>query len=163
MNTNSISFGKPVTAPVLVPVKHQSTPKCINIPFMVNGGSYKVTAMSFGTPHGAVFVDDVDNVDVAKIGHALSTHPLFPKGASIVFVQMLNKDNKIVRLWQRGEGEILCTQEAACVAGIAAMMLQKTFERGINVLVHRKTFRVQWEGYGGEVFLSEASEMLRPA
>ena len=58
----TISLGKPVMTPCLIPVEHKATPNCINDPFMINGECWKVTAMSFGSPHGAVFVDDVDNV-----------------------------------------------------------------------------------------------------
>ena len=137
-NNITVSLGKPVTIPVLVPVEHKSTPTCINDPFMVNGECYRVTAMSFGTPHGAVFVDDVDKIDVPTLGFALGTHALFPKGASIVFIQVIDKENLKARLWQRGKGEASFTPEAACVAGTAARMLQKTFKDEIDVSIGRQ-------------------------
>ncbi len=80
-STITVSFAEPVTAPVLVPVKHNATPACINDTFMVNGTPYGVTAMSLGSPHAAVLVDDVDSVDVPALGSALGSHVLFPKGA----------------------------------------------------------------------------------
>ena len=149
----TISMGKPITAPVLIPVEHKSTPTCINNPFMVDGRCYKVTALSFGSPHGAVVVDDVDSLDVSTLGAKLGTHVLFPKGASIVFIQMIDRESLKVRLWQHGEGEIAFTPEAVCVAATAAMMLQKVLGNNANVSMGGNLFQVNWKR-GGEVSLT---------
>lgn len=154
INNVPVSLGKPITAPVLVPVIHKSTPTCINDPFMVNGECYKVTAISFGTPHGAVLTDDVDSVDVPKLGAALGTHALFPEGASIVFIQMIDTKKLKARLWQRGEGEIEFTAEAAGIAGTAAMMLQKVLGDETDVFMGKNKFRVKWEKGGGDVYIT---------
>jgi len=154
MQSKTILFGRPIMAPVLIPVEHKATPKCIDAPFMVNGVCHRVTAMSFGSPHGAVFVDNVDIADVPTLGFSLGTHPLFPKGASIVFIQVLDKENIKVRLWQKGEGETAFAPEAACVAGTTTMMLQKTLKKEINVFMGGKSVRVEWDRGDGEVTLS---------
>ena len=156
-NTATISLGKPITIPVLIPVEHKATPTCINNPFMVDGRCYKVTAMSFGSPHGAVLVDDVDSLDVTALGAKLGNHVLFPKGASIVFVQMLDRENLKARLWQRGQGEITFTPEAVCVAATTAMMLQKVLGNTASVSMGGNSFHVKWDR-GGEVCLTGATE-----
>jgi len=144
-NTEPVMMGKPITAPCLIPVLHSATPNCICEPFMAAGAPYKVTALSFGTPHGAVFVDDVDSVDVPIVGSALGNHARFPKGASIVFVQALDRENLKARLWQRDEGEIEFTREAACVAGTAAMMLQKVLKTQARVSMGGISACVKWD------------------
>ncbi len=153
-----ISLGKPITAPALVPVEHKATPFCICDPFMVNGICHKVTAISFGTPHGAVLVDDVDGVDVPSLGAALGTHTLFPSGASIVFFQMTDKENLKARLWERGGGENDFTPEAAGVAGTVSMMLQKAVGNKVNVHMGGNTCAVEWNRGGGEVCLTYSGE-----
>ncbi|MCL2033468.1 MAG: hypothetical protein FWG94_01920 [Oscillospiraceae bacterium] len=160
-NNVTVSLGKPITAPVLVPVINEPPPtRCINRPFNVKGEWHKVTAMSFGTPHGAVFVDDVDAVDVPSLGYALGNYVLFPKGASIVFIEVLDKESVKARLWQRGEGEIPFTLEAACVAGTAAMMLQKVLHNETAVHMGGNAFRVNWTRGDGEVSLSGPAGVL---
>ena len=144
----TISLGKPIVAPCLIPVLHDSTPNCISDPFVVDGKVYKVTALSFGTPHAAVIVDDVDDVNVPALGAALGTHPLFPEGASVVFIQKIENDTIKVRLWQRGAGETAFTSEAACVAGTASMMLQKIMNSKATVLMGAKTVQVEWDRVG---------------
>ena len=138
----TISLGRPVTAPCLIPVIHASTPNCVSNPFMVDGECYRVTALSFDSPHGVIIVDDVDSVDVPALGLSLGTHPLFPKGANIVFIQMLDKETLKARLWQLDEGEIPFTSEAVCVAGTAAMMLQKILTGKANVIMGGNEFQV---------------------
>lgn len=159
-NNVTVLFGKPVTAPILVPVEHKATPTCINDPFIVNGECYRVTAMSLGTPHGAVFVDDVDSIDVSLLGSALGTHALFPKGASIVFIEMLDRYNLKVRLWQRGEGETPFMPEAACVAGTTAIMLHKVLEDRATIIMGNNAFQVEWDRGNSDVCLTGPAELL---
>ena len=156
MPSQSVSMGKPITAPCLIPVLHSATPNCICEPFMADGAFYKVTALSFGTPHGAVFVDDVDSVDVPSVGYALGGSARFPKGASIVFVQALGGENLKARLWQRGEGEITYTPEAASVAAVSAMMLQKMHKCEAKVSMGGSEVYVEWDRAAGDVNLTAA-------
>ena len=137
----TVFFGKPITVPCLIPVLHSATPNCVAEPFTADGTPYKVTALSFGTPHGAVLVDDVDAVDVPTLGRALGTHPRFPQGASIVFLQHLGGNRIKARLW----GESTFTNEAACVAGVAAMMNQVIPVNKAEVIMGGKTVFVTWD------------------
>ena len=146
INNATISLGKPITTPALVPVINEPPPtRCINKPFMIGGESYGVTAISFGNPHGAVFVEDIEGVDVPSLGTELGTHALFPRGANIVFVQKLGKGNFAARLWQMGEGEKAFTAEAACVAGTAAIMTQKVLDDKANIIMDGDTYHVTWD------------------
>ncbi|MCL2053985.1 MAG: hypothetical protein FWG90_06040 [Oscillospiraceae bacterium] len=145
MKNVQLFFGKPLTSPCLIPVLHASTPTCINEPFMVGAACYRVTALSFGTAHGVVFTDNVDGIDVESLGKALGTHPLFPKGASIVFVQVTGQDSVRARLWQLGEGEKPITPEAVCAAGTAAMMNQKILKSEAKVLMDNNAYSVRWD------------------
>ncbi|MCL2227532.1 MAG: hypothetical protein FWB97_07890 [Oscillospiraceae bacterium] len=156
----TLLMGQPATAPCLIPVLHASTPSCTSDPFMVDGECYMVTAMSFGSAHGAVFVDDVDDVDVETVGAALGSHPLFPNGASIVFIEALDRERFKARLWQRGVGEMDYTPEAASVAGAAAVMLQKTLDITANVSMGGEDFCVTWDRCGDGVSLMGPSVML---
>jgi diaminopimelate epimerase len=156
----TISLGKPVTAPCLIPVLHASTPNCVSEPFMVNGEEYKVTALSFGTPHGVVIVDDVESVDVPSLGSSLGMHARFPKGASIVFVQVIDRESVKARLWQRGEGETAFTPEAACASVAASRMLQKIMVNKANVLMGGNTMQVEWDRIG-DIMLTGPADLLK--
>lgn len=156
----TVSLGKPVTTPYLIPVEHKSTPRCINDPFMINGECYKVTAMSLGSPHGVVFTDDIDSVDVKKTGSALGTHSLFPKKASMVFIQVLDNETVKACLWHRDKGETAYTAEAVCVAGVAAIMLHRILTDKANVYMGGNKFLVEWNRGTNNVYLTGPADLL---
>jgi diaminopimelate epimerase len=158
--SRTVSLGKPVLVPCLIPVKHKATPNCINDPFMINGECYKVTAMSFGSPHGAVFVDDIDAVVVHETGSALGTNSLFPEGANIVFIKVLDKESIKARLWHLEKGESDFTAEAVCVAGAAAMMLHRILNDRVNVHMGDNVFEVEWDRRKNEVSLTGPADLL---
>ena len=153
-NYSYTNMGKPITSPCLIPVRHKSTPNCINSPFMVNGEVYRLTCLSFGTPHGAVFFENIETVDINNIGKTLENHPLFPEGASIVFIQVLNKKQIKARLWQRGKGETPYTYEAVCVAMTSARMLQKIYSDDANVFMDDNKFHVNWKSLTNDVYVA---------
>ncbi len=156
----TVSLGKPIQAPVLIPVIHAATPNCVNEPFMVDGQSYRVTCVSFGTPHGVVFVDDIESTDVTALGAALGAHSLFPQGASIVFVQALDGEQLKARVWQRGVGEVASTPEALGVALTAACLTQKVFLREADVSMGGHSFHVEWKGEDNSVYVTGPAELL---
>ncbi|HHV59330.1 MAG TPA: hypothetical protein GXX49_03370 [Clostridiaceae bacterium] len=158
--TKTVNLGKPILIPCLIPVKHKSTPNCINVPFIVNSKCYKVTAISFGSPHGAVFVDDVDSVDVQKAGPALGTHSLFPKGANIVFIQVLTREAIKARLWHLEKGESDFTAEAVCVSGVTAIMLHKILTDKAKVYMGENVFQVEPDRRTNEVYLTGPADLL---
>ena len=151
---NTVSYGSPVMAPCLIPVIHASTPSCINERFMVEGETYYVTSFSLQGSFGAVITNSIDTLDVSSIGGTLSTHPLFPLGADIVFVEIEHKDMIKARLYHKGEGEVSFSERGACAAFVAARILDKTYGSSL-VAMGNKTCRVEWDGVDGEVSLSE--------
>jgi diaminopimelate epimerase len=82
----------------------------------VNGKNYHAHSVDTGVPHCVVFVDDVNDVNVVKIGSALRAHKIFGRaGANVNFVE-ISKDKLIIRTFERGvEDETL-----ACGTGIVA-------------------------------------------
>jgi diaminopimelate epimerase len=159
--TKTISLGKPITAPCLVPVIHAATPNCINEPFMLNGDIHKVTAISLGTPHGAVIVNDIEKVDVPALGKELGTHRLFPEGANIAFVQLIDGETVKARFWKRNEGEVDYTLESVGVAATVVMMLQRVKLNLCKVIVlsGTVTFTVEWDRIG-EVMLTGSADLM---
>ncbi len=158
LNATTTHYQDPILEPVLIPVEHNATPLCINDTFMVDGKPYGVTAMRLDTPHGAVVVNDVEAVDVESLGAALGNHALFPEGASIVFIQVLDRQTLKARLWRLGKGEAV-TPESVCVAGVAAMMLQRTLGHRVRVFMGGGVSVVDWS-WGKGISLSSPARLL---
>jgi len=67
-----------------------------------------------------LFVDDVDEADVAKIGSKIELDPIFPEGSNVEFVQRGEGNRIKVRVWERGVGETRASGTGATAAAYAA-------------------------------------------
>lgn len=95
-------------------------PMTLNQPLDELGGAILVHSINTGVPHAVVIVDDLDEVDVTKLGAQVRNHEAFsPKGTNVNFVQPLDSTHIRVRTYERGvEGETL-----ACGTGVSACAL----------------------------------------
>ena len=84
------------------------------------GEKLTVHSINTGVPHAVVFVDDLEKVEVQRLGAALRYHPHFaPKGTNANFVKQLGPQSIAIRTYERGvEGETL-----ACGTGMVACAL----------------------------------------
>jgi diaminopimelate epimerase len=126
-----VNMGKPSFERKLIPMIGEG--KCINEKLRVSGKTYEVTCLSLGNPHCVIFVDDLETLAVQEIGSTIETHELFPHRANVEFVQVANRKELSVRVWERGAGETLSCGTGACASAVAGYVLGKT-ER--NVTAH---------------------------
>ena len=124
-------------APVLeadkIPVIYDEEKKVIDKPVLVDGREYRITCVSMGNPHGVVFVDSVDDLDIEKLGPMFEHHPMFPDRVNTEFIQVVDDHTIRMRVWERGAGETLACGTGACASAYASYLNQKT---GNKVLVH---------------------------
>jgi diaminopimelate epimerase len=95
-----------------------------------------------GVPHFVAVVNDLEKVDVIKLGRAIRFHPEFqPKGTNVNFIEREGEDAIRIRTYERGvEGETLACGTGATASAIVA------YKKGI---VSKKPVRVLTKG--GEV------------
>lgn len=86
----------------------------------VDGQNMRFTVVSMGNPHAITFVDDVDKVQIDKYGPIVENNPIFPNRTNVEFVQILDKNNIKVRVWERGVGETFACGTGACASVVAA-------------------------------------------
>ena len=124
-------------APVLdadkIPVIYDEENKVIDKPVFVDGREYRITCVSMGNPHGVVFVDSVDDLDIEKLGPMFENHPMFPDRVNTEFIQVVDDHTIKMRVWERGAGETLACGTGACASAYASYLNKKT---GKKVLVH---------------------------
>lgn len=87
-----------------------------NIPLEHEGKTYYAHHLNTGVPHIVIFTDNLEAVDVARVGRAFRYHEQFaPQGTNVNFVEVHNTTAHI-RTYERGvEGETL-----ACGTGVTA-------------------------------------------
>lgn len=99
----------------------------------VDGVTYRITAVSMGNPHCIIFVPDVEAVPLARLGPLFETHLSFPRKTNVEFVQVLNRTEVKMRVWERGTGITMACGTGACAAGVASALNDYT---GRRVTVH---------------------------
>ncbi len=79
-----------------------------------------VDFINTGVPHIVIFVDDIDNAPVVRVGRALRYHAEFdPPGTNVNFVQSLDKHSLLIRTYERGvEDETLACGTGSLAAAI---------------------------------------------
>ena len=95
----------------------------IDRPMPVNGKTLAVTCVSIGNPHAVVFVDTLDQVDLARDGAALASSPLFPGGINAHFVRIESPHDCTMVSWERGSGATQACGTGACAVAAAARRL----------------------------------------
>ncbi len=119
-----VDMGSPSFEPESIPMLSDGV--FINKPLKVDNEVYEATSLSLGNPHCVIFVDNTDAFPVLEIGPKIENHRLFPKRTNVEFVQVLNRDEIRVRVWERGAGETLACGTGACASAVASNTLKKT-------------------------------------
>ncbi|MBQ3265195.1 MAG: diaminopimelate epimerase [Ruminococcus sp.] len=107
--------------PASIPVKYDGD-RMIDAPLQVNGKIWNVTAVSMGNPHCVTFVDDVDALELEKIGPHFENHPAFPERVNTEFVKVIDDHTLQMRVWERGSGETWACGTGACATAVAACL-----------------------------------------
>jgi diaminopimelate epimerase len=116
-----VDMGEPILEPDRIPFKCDRQ-RAVNEPIHVNGKQVSLTAVSMGNPHAVIFVEDVEDVDLERLGRAIETHERFPAKTNVEFVNVLNDQELVMRVWERGAGETLACGTGASAALVAALL-----------------------------------------
>lgn len=120
---------------------------------MVNGAEYAIGAVSMGNPHAVLQVDNVDNADVADIGRAIESHHQFPQRVNVGFMEIKNRDEIRLRVYERGAAETLACGTGACAAVAVGRRLGILNEQ---VMVHLPggSLKIRWPGEGQTLLMT---------
>lgn len=116
----------------------------IDMPIIVGKKSFKATAISMGNPHLVIFVDDVDRIELEKVGPMLENNPLFPDRINVEFAQVKNKNSIRMRVWERGSGITQACGTGACATAVAGFMTGRT-ERISSVNMDGGVLTICWD------------------
>ena len=110
-------------------------------------GGYDVYPFAIGNPHAVLFVDDVDDVDVAGIGSTIEGDPLFPNRTNVEFVEVLEDGGIKARIWERGVGETPASGTGATAAAYVAHTVEEV-EAPVSVHLRGGTLTISFDDEG---------------
>lgn len=116
-----VNMGMAITDPKEIPV---SIDKDIVVKEKIDvcGKEYEITCVSMGNPHCIVYMDNIDDLEIEKIGPKFENHKLFPERINTEFVEVIDKNTLKMRVWERGSGETLACGTGACAVTVASVL-----------------------------------------
>jgi diaminopimelate epimerase len=157
----TVDMGEPVLDPERIPVRHAGE-RMVNVPLRVDGETFHVTCVSMGNPHCVVFVSsDVGELNLERIGPRFEHHEAFPNRVNTEFIELIDRGELRMRVWERGSGETAACGTGACAAAVAGVLNGKCDRR---VLIHLVggDLEIEWrESDGGVSMRGNAVEVFR--
>ncbi len=145
-----VDMGEPILKAPLIPVNLDGM--VIGKSMDLNGQHYSITCISMGNPHCVLFVENVDDYAVKKIGPIFENYSLFPKKINVEFAQILDKSSIKLRVWERGAGETLACGTGACATVVAAVLNGHT-SRKVNVRLPGGDLEITWSEKDNHVYM----------
>ena len=147
-----VNMGSPILEASKIPVVSDQS-QAVNQPIKVNGHTYYFTGVSMGNPHAVVYLDDVDNLDIEKIGPAFEKHPVFPDRVNTEFVKVIDRKTLKMRVWERGSGETLACGTGACAVAVASILNGMT-EDQVTVKLLGGDLLIEWDQEADRVYMT---------
>ena len=104
-----------------------------------------IAVLSMGNPHAVQIVDDVDTAPVLEIGPLIESHSRFAKRVNAGFMQVVDRKNIRLRVYERGAGETLACGTGACAAVVASIRLG-LLDAAVDVQTRGGVLTIEWQG-----------------
>ncbi len=108
-----------------------------------DGREVRVTCANIGNPHAVIFVEDAAKADLTDLGPKVENHPAFPARTNVEFVNCLNRDALVMRIWERGSGVTMASGSGSCGAALAAMITGRV-NRKVDVQLVYGALQIEW-------------------
>lgn len=162
----TVDMGEPILEPGLVPVDVSILPTAneameavVDEPLTVDGKEYRVTCVSMGNPHAIVYVDSTKDLEIEKIGPSFEHHKFFPKRVNTEFIEVLNRKEVNMRVWERGAAETWACGTGACASTVAGVLNGVTDDEIVLHLLGGD-LKVKWDKATKHVFMTGPAKVV---
>ena len=147
-----VDMGEPILTPDEIPVVADGD-RVVDEPIVVDDKEWRMTCVSMGNPHAVVFVDDVAHFELEKYGPLFENHVRFPKRTNTEFVQIVSRNEAIMRVWERGSAETWACGTGTCATVMACILNGLTDN---EVLVHLRggDLRIAYDAKSNHIFMT---------
>ena len=116
-----VNMGQPILSPQEIPVDLTGD-TVVNQPISILGEDFSMSCVSMGNPHAIFFCDNVDSIELERLGPAIENHSLFPNRINVHFVQIDKPAEFTMRTWERGSGITMACGTGACASCVASVL-----------------------------------------
>ena len=148
-----VNMGKPILEAKRIPVESNLNP-VKDLKIKAEDREFNFTCVSMGNPHAITFIkDNLKDFDVAKYGKKIEIDTVFPNKTNVEFINIVDKNNIKMRVWERGAGETLACGTGAC-ASVVASYINGYTSRNVCVELLGGKLEIEWNEKDNNIYMT---------
>lgn len=158
VDTITIDMGEPILNPILVPFISQEK-NSQNISLIIKNKQFQLTCLSVGNPHADTIIKNLKDFDVKTYGELIEKNNHFPNKTNVEFIEIQDKKNINMRVWERGSGETLaCGTGASAV--LVACVLNNLTDNLVNIHLQGGTLTIEWNKQNNHIYMEGPANIV---
>ncbi len=154
----TVDMGKPILEAKKIPVI-SDTDIVQGMKITALDRDFYIDCVSMGNPHAITRVENLENFDIEKYGPILENDKHFPSKANIEFMEVINRENVKMRVWERGSGETFACGTGACSVAVSCILNGLT-ENKINVQLLGGNLQIEWNENDKHIYMTGPAETV---
>ena len=157
-DTVTVNMGAPRVQPEDLPARVEGLPTQVmgedtlyGVAFA--GQTHWLSLVSMGNPHAVQLVEHIDTAPVQSEGAFLETHSMFPKKVNVGFMQVNDRHDVHIRVFERGAGETLACGTGICAAVVAGIR-RGVLDSPVHVTARGGELSIAWQGGDAPVMMT---------
>ena len=150
-------MGPPEFAPAKIPFVADK--QDLTYGLEVAGQLIEISALSMGNPHAVQLVDDVDQAPVLTQGPLIERHPRFPRRVNAGYMEVVDRHQIKLRVYERGAGETLACGTGACAAVVAGIT-RGDLDSPVRVQTRGGHLSIAWGGSQRPVMMTGPADTV---
>ena len=106
-----------------------------------------------GNPHAITVIRNVKDFDIERYGKVLEIDKVFPNKTNVEFIEIVDKKNIKMRVWERGAGETLACGTGACASTVACVLNGLT-DNKVNVKLFGGVLEIEWNKKDNHIYMT---------
>lgn len=150
-NQVKVNMGRPRFVPREIPFISEQQQNYYQL--LVEEQTIELSSVSMGNPHAVIQVTNLKTAPVQTLGPKIETHPHFPNRVNVGFIQVIDRHNAKLRVWERGAGETQACGTGACAA--AAIAIQNGWmDSPVNIQLPGGKLIIEWDNIDNPLFMT---------
>ena len=165
VKTVKVDMGEPILDNKLIPAKDGKVYKSkdgikfYKVNINIDNELKELTCVSMGNPHGVDFMNNMEKLKIEKYGPIIEKDSHFPNKINTEFIEIIDKNNINMRVWERGAGETLACGTGAC-ASVVACVLNGYTDRTVTVKLLGGKLKIEWNKEDNHVYMTGPAKIV---
>ena len=155
-----VDMGPPILDPINIPCKLEvGTMGLPEAKITIENRTLNIYSVGMGNPHMIVLVTNINSIPVTSWGPKLEFNNFFPAATNVHFVEITNRAQADIIVWERGVGLTLACGTGACACHVACNLLGLIDDKSTMSLPGGQ-LNISWSQPGQNVLMSGKSEFV---